>query len=208
MIDSNGQARPPADRSPVIVSSGKMPNSSRGTGRGEKLQVVNWRRKFAIEDEVLTLRPTGVRFIACCCGLMLALVGSVIWLVYQGVSASLQAETNLHYSHFALQLVERFVTEKGRWPRSWAELKGVEMPDGPFGQEGKAISDELQRRISIDFGVDPFEVARQDRMNFTAIRPNGPYYEYRDYGYVDSLQDAIRKSVSGSKPNSSSGASK
>jgi hypothetical protein len=136
--------------------------------------LVNGRRKLAIEDEVLTLRPTGVRFIACCCGLMLAFVGSAIWLVYQGVSASLQAEANLHYSHFALKLVERFVREKGRWPRTWAELKGVEMPDGPFGQEGPAISDELQRRISIDFGVDPFEVARQDRMNFAAIRPIGP----------------------------------
>jgi hypothetical protein len=172
------------------------------------VSLVNGRRKLAIEDKVLTLRPTGVRFIACCCGLVLAFVGSAIWLVYQGVSASLQAEANLHYSHFALQLVERFVREKGRWPRSWAELKGVEMPDGPFGQAGPAITDGLQRRISIDFGVDPFEVARQNRMNFTAIRPNGPYYEYRDYGYVDSLQDAIRKFVSGSKPNSSSSPSK
>jgi hypothetical protein len=31
-------------------------------------------------------------------------------------------------------------------------------------------------------------------MSFTAIRPIGPYYEYRDYGYVGSLQRAIRKS--------------
>jgi hypothetical protein len=52
--------------------------------------------------------------------------------------------------------------------------RGLEMPDGLFGREGPAISDEFQRRISIDFGVDPFEVARQDRMNFTAIRPIGP----------------------------------
>ena len=66
----------------------------------------------------------------------------------------------------------------------------------------------MQRRISIDFGVDPLTVPQQDRMNFTAIRPKGPYFEYRDYGYVDSLQDAIRKSVSRSGPNSSNNQSK
>ena len=41
--------------------------------------------------------------------------------------------------------------------------RGLEMPDGPFGQEGPAISDELQRRISIDFGVDPFDKVLRDR---------------------------------------------
>jgi hypothetical protein len=131
-----------------------------------------------------------------------------IWLVYQGVSASFQAESNLHYSHFVLQLVERFVTQEGRWPRSWAELEGVDMRDAPLGREWPATSAEMQRWILIDFAVDPLDVARQDRMNFTAIRPNGPYYEYRDYGYVDSLQAAIRKSVSASKPSPSSSPSK
>ena len=62
------------------------------------------------------------------------------------------------------------------------------------------LSGKLQQRMSIDFGVNPSDVARQDRMKFTAIRPNGPYYEYRDYGDVDRLQDAIRKSVSGTQP--------
>jgi hypothetical protein len=162
------------------------------------------RRKSAVEHEVPALRATGVRFIACCWGLMLAIIGLGTWLVYQGVSAPLQAETNLHYSHFALQLVERFVTQKGRWPQTWAELENVEMREGPLGREWPAASAEMQQRIAVDFEVDPLDVARQDRMNFTAIRPKGPYYEYRDYGYVDSLQDAIRKPVRGSKPYSSS----
>jgi hypothetical protein len=153
------------------------------------------------------LRPPRRWFIACCCGLIVAISGLGIWLVYRAASEALQAETNLHYSLFALQLVERFVTQKGRWPRSWAELDGVEMPDGPLGIQWPGASGEMQQRISIDFEVDPLAVTRQDRMKFTAIRPKGPFFEYRDYGDVDSLQDAIRESVSGKKPNPTSGPS-
>ena len=166
------------------------------------------RNEFAVWHEVPESRPPGALFIACFCGLVFAMAGLGIWLVYQCVSASLQAESNLHYSHDALQLVERFVAQQERWPRSWAELEGVDMRDSRFGAEWPAVFAEMQRRISIDFEVDPLDVARQDRMTFTAIRPKGPYYEYRDYGSVDSLQAAIRKSVATSKPNLSSSPSK
>jgi hypothetical protein len=163
---------------------------------------------FTLEHDESAFQPPGAWFIAVCCGLMIAVSGSGIWLICQGVSASLQAESNLHYSLFALQLVERFVIREARWPRSWAELEGVDMRDGPLGPEWAKTFAEVQRRIIIDFGANPQDVARQDRMAFTAIRPKGPYYEYRDYGYVDSLQAAIRKSVPGSQPNSSSRSSK
>jgi hypothetical protein len=130
------------------------------------------------------------------------------WLVYRGVSTSLQAEANLHYSLDALQIVERFVTQNGRWPRSWAELESVDMRDGQFDRDWPRVSADMQQWVEIDFGADPLDVARQDRMNFSAIKPKGPYYEYRDYGYVDRLQDAIRKSNTEGNPNSSSGPSK
>jgi len=29
-------------------------------------------------------------------------------------------------------------------------------------------------------------------MGFDAIKPIGPYYEYRDYGIVNSLQETVR----------------
>jgi hypothetical protein len=32
-------------------------------------------------------------------------------------------------------------------------------------------------------------------MAFTAIKPVGPYYEYCDYGFVDSLQETIREAI-------------
>jgi hypothetical protein len=37
-------------------------------------------------------------------------------------------------------------------------------------------------------------------MDFTAIQPIGPYYEYRQYGFVESLQDTLR-SASPAKPD-------
>ena len=106
-----------------------------------------------------------------------------------------RAKTNAYYAFFAIQLVERFVSEKGRWPHSWGELEGVPMPGGPFGLEWPASSPEVRRRIFIDFGADPHDVARQDPLSFTAIQPTGPYVEYRDFGHVQALQQAIRKSL-------------
>ena len=106
-----------------------------------------------------------------------------------------RAKANAYYAFFAIQLVERFVSEKGRWPRSWSELEGVPMHEGPFGLEWPACSPEVRRRILIDFGADPRDVARQEPMSFAAIRPTAPYVEYRDFGHVQALQQAIRKSL-------------
>ncbi len=135
--------------------------------------------------------------------LLLAALGSGGWILYRCVSISIEAETNLHFTLFSLRLVERFVSETGRWPHSWGELEGVPMDEGPFGRRWPVASPEMQRRISIDFGVDPQAVARQDPMSFTAIRPIGPYYEYRHYGGVQSLQQAIRKATGESNGGSS-----
>jgi hypothetical protein len=132
---------------------------------------------------------------------VVAVCGAVMF--YRGISTSLQAEANLHYSLDALQIVERFVTQNGRWPRSWAELEGVDMREAQFARDWPRVSADMQQWVVIDFGADPKIVAQQDRMNFSAIKPKGPYYEYRDYGYVEKLQDAIRKSISGGKPKSS-----
>jgi hypothetical protein len=127
------------------------------------------------------------------------------WLLYMAASASVEAERNLHYSRFALRLVERFVSETGRWPHSWEELECIPMEGVPFGQEWPAASAEMKRRIFIDFQVNPLEVTRQAPLTFTVIRPIGPYYEYRDYGEVESLQCAIRKTISGTGRKASHG---
>jgi hypothetical protein len=129
-------------------------------------------------------------------------------MAYLGISASLRAEENLHSTTFVIRLVEQFVAEQKRWPQSWQELESLpfssEAPrpgngelsvvriGGQHGYEWPAASKDLQRRVAIDFGVDPMKVAEQDPMSFTAIKPIGPYYEYRHYGFVQSLQETIR----------------
>jgi hypothetical protein len=142
---------------------------------------------------------------------LLVAVAYAGWKVYRGVSVSLQAEENLHATLFTVQLVERFVAQHGRWPRSWGELEALAVRgDAPAPQPGQvgavciggshgydwpAASPELQRRVSIDFAADLAQVAAQDAMAFTAIKPIGPYYEYRDYGFVQSLQATLRRSM-------------
>ena len=127
---------------------------------------------------------------------LVALVATGGWIVYYGVLPSLQAEKTLHATMFAVRLLERFVSERGRWPRSWGELEGVSMDDDRWYGEGwPATAPELQRRVSIDFEIDPLDLARQDPMSITAIRPIGPHFEWRDYGSVKSLQEAILKSM-------------
>ena len=49
--------------------------------------------------------------------------------------------------------------------------------------------------MSIDFSADLLLIVRQDPMAFTMIKPIGPYDEYRDYGFVDSLQETIHQSL-------------
>jgi hypothetical protein len=126
--------------------------------------------------------------------LVLLALGSGAWMVYRGIAASLQAERTLQATLFAIRLVDQFVAENGRWPHSWAELeKLVVTDDSP--DPWPTSSPEIRRRVSIDFDADPLEIAAQDAKSFTAIKPVGPHYEYRDYGFVPSLQATIRRTV-------------
>jgi hypothetical protein len=132
-------------------------------------------------------------------------------MAYLGISSSIRAEENLHSTIFVVRLVEQFVVEQKRWPRSWEELESLPFSSdtprpgngelsvvrigGQHGYPWPAASNDLQRRVAIDFAVDPAAVARQDPMTFTAIKPIGPYYEYRDYGFVQSLQATIKEVI-------------
>lgn len=129
--------------------------------------------------------------------LLLAAIGLGSWMVYRGVTVSLEAERNLHATLFTIRLVEQLVADRGRWPGSWEELESFSAPDDLHGTRWPAASLEVQRRVRIDFQADPQEVAWQDRMSFSAIKPIGPFYEYRNYGEVASLQATIQKSIKG-----------
>jgi tetratricopeptide (TPR) repeat protein len=136
--------------------------------------------------------------------LLIAVLGVGTYVLYLGISTSLQAEENLHATLFTIRLVEQFVHEKERWPSGWDELEGLPFPNsapsplsgelsvvrigGQHGYEWPGQADHLKRRVLIDFQPDLKAVAIQNPMEFTAIKPIGSYCEYRDYGFVQSLQ--------------------
>jgi len=160
-------------------------------------------------------RPSG-----CCPRWRLYLVGTVValvlgslfagaWMVYVGIKVSLQAEENLHATLFTIRLVDQFVHDNGRWPQSWAELEQMSFPSdapsplngelavirigGSHGYDWPGRSPHLQERVSIAFDVDAQAIVTTPFMEFNAIKPIGSYYEYRDYGFVESLQESLKK---------------
>lgn len=132
-------------------------------------------------------------------------VGGVI--LYLGISGALEAEINLHATEFVVCLVEQFVHDEGRWPTSWDELEKLPFPSvtpspsnvhpagGRHCYEWPAALEQLQERVAIDFRPDVHVIVHQSPMEFTAIKPVGPFYEYRDYGEVRSLQEALSKTI-------------
>ncbi|MEM9365902.1 MAG: hypothetical protein AAGD07_07880 [Planctomycetota bacterium] len=145
-------------------------------------------------------------------GLMaLSAISLGAWMVYRGIRVSLHAEENLHTTMFTLHLVNQFVAQQGRWPHSWKELEQVSLSNvaplppssekaitrigGQHGNSWSAAYPDIRERVKIDFQADPDTMVSQDPMEFTAIRPIGPYYEYRDYGFVESLQDTLREAT-------------
>lgn len=142
------------------------------------------------------------------------LVGA--WMIYTGITVSLQAEENLHATLFTIRLVEQFVHENGRWPRSWSELEQMPFPSeapsplngeltvirigGSHGFDWPTQSPHLRECVTINFGADAITISDQNPMEFDAIKPNGPYYEYRDYGLVESLQKTLRKTIEDARP--------
>jgi hypothetical protein len=135
------------------------------------------------------------------------LVGA--WMFYAGISASLQAEENLHATLFTIRLVEQYVHEYGRWPQSWREIEQMpfrgEAPSplnnklnvirigGSHGYDWPAQSAHIRERVIIDFAANTTVIMNAAPTQFQAIRPDGPCYEYRDYGFVESLQETLRR---------------
>jgi hypothetical protein len=143
--------------------------------------------------------------------LLITTVGIGGWMIYIGISTSLQAEENLHATMFAIRLVEQFVHDIGRWPTSWDELEHLPFSStAPSPRNGKTSAvyiggqhgytwpgqaEHLKECVAIDFHIDQKIVASQNPMEFTAIKPIGPYYEYRHYGFVQSLQQTLKTAL-------------
>jgi hypothetical protein len=129
---------------------------------------------------------------------LLAIPG--VYSVYVAATAALSAEKKLHTARFVIQLVNQFVQEHKRWPKSWDELTLLQLPrdftkhvNGFYGRPWPGSLEEIKKRIAIDFSADPTKVVAEDKMAFSAIKAIGGYYEYRHYGDVDELQATIRR---------------
>jgi hypothetical protein len=142
---------------------------------------------------------------------ILLCVGAVVAVVVAAGICAARAEENLHATIFVVRLVEQFVNDNGRWPISWKELEQMPFPGdapspmnnettairigGAHGYRWPAQAIELRSRVRIDFDVNVRSVITQDPMEFKAICPIGPYYEFRDYGFVQSLQESLKKAT-------------
>lgn len=144
------------------------------------------------------------------------------WLIYRAATVALRAEENLHASLFTIRLVDEFVRRHGRWPHSWPELEQIKTdtlppdPDHEYGADDGFVnngvggchgydwpkdSPHIQECVTIDFNADPKNIIDGPTMQFSAIKPIGPYFEYRDYGFVDALKKTLRNSEVGRRPN-------
>lgn len=148
--------------------------------------------------------------------LVLLVVVAMVAMCVVGMIGGALAEENLHATIFAVRLVEQFVNDNGRWPNSWNELENTPFPSaapsplnretsairigGAHGYDWPAESKHLQKCVRIDFDVNVDQVIAQDPMEFEAIWPLGAYYEFRDYGFVQSLQETLRKSTETPRP--------
>lgn len=122
---------------------------------------------------------------------VLIAVGTGGWYVYRGVSVSVQAERTLHGTVFMAELAGEFVTQKGRWPRSWDELEAFPFPGLNPSFRWPDDARDIRQRVAIDFNADPETILGQDLSSFTAISPIGPNFG-RDHCF-HFLQAALRK---------------
>ena len=116
---------------------------------------------------------------------------------------------------FTIRLVEQFVYENGHWPRSWAELENLPFSnvapqpirrDVPalarlrnlrslHGFEWPSQAPFMRKHVAIDFDIVPKVIISQPPSQFAAIRPVVAVRDYRGYGFIESLQQTLRRAI-------------
>lgn len=113
--------------------------------------------------------------------------------VYQGISASLHAEHVYHAALLTVQLLDEYVVlNDGKWPRSWSDLEKLPPRQRAGMFDWPEDSTKVQQYVEVDFSVDPQNLAKQSADEFDAVRPIGPYYDFKDSGQVKALLKSIR----------------
>ena len=151
-----------------------------------------------------------------CVGLAAVVMLAIVFIAWQLYAVSLnlfETEKSLLTTVFTIRLVDQYVHENGRWPKSWSELEQMSFPsdapsplnsrfrmapkDGGRGYEWPAQSAYLQDYVAIDFRADVDAIIGQDPKDFDAIMPSNARYNtpiIREQGYVEMLQKTLAKS--------------
>ena len=120
---------------------------------------------------------------------------AAIACIYRGITASLHAEHVLHAALLTTQLLEEHIVERnGEWPRSWSDLETLPRREWAMF-EWPADSQEVQRYVTVDFSADLQRLASQTADDFNAVRPIGPFYDFKNRWQVESLLTAIRETT-------------
>jgi len=117
--------------------------------------------------------------------------------VYYSISTSLHAEMTLHAINLVTVVVDRFVQQENRWPKSWDDLQVVRAVDVPSCYSWPDDAETLRDFVAIDFDADLTTLGSQTVEEFDAIGPTGAYYPYKDYGFIQALIENAKTVVVG-----------
>ena len=82
---------------------------------------------------------------------------------------------------------------EGKWPSNWDDLTTVKRDNNRGMYAWPTDADKIKDLVEIDFHSDPRELAKQSIQEFEAIKPIGPFYPYKQDGYVESLLETLKK---------------
>lgn len=116
-----------------------------------------------------------------------ALVFCPLGYVVRGIATSMHAESTLHAINLVTVVVDCFIQQENRWPKSWTDLHAVNTVDAPSMYSWPHDAETVKDLLAMEFKTDLATIASQSAEEFDAIRPVGPCYPYDHYGFVDSL---------------------
>ena len=126
-----------------------------------------------------------------------AIMAGGAWIACRAFSISVQGENALHAVNLVTVVIDKYVDDTGKWPTSWGELATVSSVNHWGTYSWPEDLEKVQRYVAVDFDADPARLAKQGVHEFDAIKPIGPCYPYKHYGFVAALLETLRKNTNG-----------
>lgn len=117
---------------------------------------------------------------------VLALLGAGIFQALRLVWQADDSERKLHALVCVANVMTEYLKAHDRaWPRSWSDLREVNVVEQGSMYHWPDDADEVERRVEIDFGVTAEDLASDDFDVSRVIRPRGEYmYNHATRLYV------------------------